>query len=138
MTMTRHSSNDRILDGVYASLSPLERARVLARASRERDGREVERLRRTALTQTARGEIARGMRIIARLHGTPIAMLVATRLGIERDTLLLGWAATRALDQQRTWLSLLSLWSLIDHPVTASEYAAIAAIEREELESLDA
>ena len=36
--MTRHSSNDRILDGVYASLSPFERARLLARASRERDG----------------------------------------------------------------------------------------------------
>ena len=101
-------------------------------------GREVERLRRTALTQTARGELARGMRIIARLHGAPIAMLVATRLGIERDTLLLGWAGTRALDHQRTWRSLLSLWSLIDYPVTASEYAAIAAIEREELESLDA
>jgi hypothetical protein len=128
--------NDRMA-ALYAGLSPTERARLMARITREGRYAEMNRVG-DSLPEGQADHYNRRLRILRRLHSPLAPNLVALLLAAERDeAALLG--CLRDIHQARLrHIALCGVWQLFGYPVTEGEYAAIVAMERAEPEPLAA
>jgi hypothetical protein len=132
-------TNDRRADALYASLTPQERARMLARHWREHNGRELDRLRETIPDATAGAAYNRVVTLLRNLNGPMLlAGLAALRNGLEADGFALialyGCVAAR----RTAHAHLHRMWRLLAYPVTEREYRTLRDMQRSELWPLDA
>src|SRR5215207_7038809 len=80
------TTNERRADALYASLTPQERARMLARLWREHNGLELDRLRETIPDATAGAAYNRVVTLLRNLNGPMLlASLAALRNGLQAD-----------------------------------------------------
>jgi hypothetical protein len=130
-------ANNRKVGTLYASLTPLERARLLARFFREDNQRELDRLRDTIPHATAGAAYNTAIRILRQLHGATMPMLLYVKTGIDLDLWRLLHCYDLAADRQRARMRCHDLWELLGYPVTANEYHTLLEIERSQPMSLD-
>lgn len=126
----------RKVDHLYRQLTPLERARLMARLWRENNQGEMARLRDSVSREQAE-TYNRSVRILCRLLD-PGALLAELLLrSAERDVALLLHFLTLRYEQQSRRYALLLFWELLGYPITGSEYRALIKAERQCLETLD-
>jgi hypothetical protein len=133
------TTNDRRADVLYASLTPQERARMLARLWREHNGRELDRLRETIPDATAGAAYNRVVTLLRNLNGPMLlAGLAALRNGLEADGFALIALNNCVANRRIARAYLQRIWRLLAYPVAESEYRALRDIQRSELWPLDA
>lgn len=130
-------ANNRKVGTLYASLTPRERARLLARFYREDNKRDLDRLREAIPDATAGAAYNKAVRILRQLHGATLPMLLYIKTGIDLDLWRLLHCYDLAADRQRARLRCHDLWKLLGYPVTASEYRTLVELERSQPMALD-
>jgi hypothetical protein len=115
-------ADNRKVGTLYASLTPRERVRLLARFFREDNQRELDRLRNTIPDVTAGAAYNTVIRILRQLHGSTLPMLLYLKTSIDLDLWRLLHCYDLAADRQHARMRCRDLWKLLGYPVTASEY----------------
>ncbi|MBI4302172.1 MAG: hypothetical protein HY664_06170 [Chloroflexi bacterium] len=121
---------------VGTRLTPLERARLMARLCREENEAEMARIRDSVPWEHTKA-YNRAVHVLARLVN-PGALLVELVLkSAECDMLLLNNLLSLRYEQQSRRYALHEFWQLLGYPITESEYRALIETERGQLELLD-
>lgn len=129
--MTVATQSDRKLATLYASLTPVERARLIARSWREHTG-EIDAIRDALPDATAGRAYNRAVTILRELHDVTPAMIVAVALGIDKWTMLAGITYDFAATPRNVLAYLSRFWWLLAYPVTEREHRRLLDAERAE------
>ena len=124
-------TNNRKVGNLYAGLSDIERARLLARYWREENSEELERIRNTIPDERAGRAYNEALAALRGLNSPFVTYnLLYIRTGFDRD--YFAWNMVQGFDHQidTARAVLEGLASLIAYPATQSEYAAIVKRER--------
>jgi hypothetical protein len=132
------SRDDRTMRDLYRTLTPTERARLVARFVREDNVPGLRPVRDSLPSEAACTAYNRALHIAADM---PPHLLLCTEVlqrGMEQARARLAAVLVPRLQQRRVLLHLNDLWILCGgYPVTQGEYQSIITQEREELRPLD-
>lgn len=130
---TRATTNNK-MGKLYAGLSDIERARLLARYWREHNKAELDRLRDSIPDDRAGKGYNQALAILRGLNSAFVLYgLMLVKVGFERD-IFAAWMARGKAERYSDHLPMLwDMWKLVPYPVTESEYRAIVNRERAEL-----
>jgi hypothetical protein len=112
---------------LYADLTPVERARLLARFWRDENTPELDRLRLAIPNDRAGAAYNEALTALRNLNGDGIFNLLSSfRLGFERDVWVALSRLESARDRARLQTQIYRLNLLMPYPVTESEYRRLA------------
>jgi len=130
------TATKRKVGKLYENLTPIERIRLMAQLSREHNPTEMDHLRDATPIEHAQS-YNRALGLLRVLNGNTPDWFTAFHLGMERDRFRLQHASSTAAARWLIRSNAYGIWELIPYPVTASEYRAIARLERAELHSIE-
>lgn len=134
---TRATTNNK-MGKLYAGLSDIERARLLARYWREHNKAELDRLRDSIPDERAGKGYNQALAALRGLNSAFVVyQLTGLRTGFERDQFLFHALSLSEHRQDAARDVLMSLCDLLSYPVTQSEYAAAVKRERATLLAVD-
>jgi hypothetical protein len=132
------SRDDRTMRDLYRTLTPTERARLVARFVREDNVPGLRPVRDSLPSEAACTAYNHALRIAAHLPPDLLLCAEALQRGMEQTRARLARLLVPRLHQRRVLLHLDGVWALCGgYPITQSEYQSIIAQEREELRPLD-
>lgn len=116
---------------LYESLTPKERARMLAKLAREGNRLEIERLRNATPPEHS-SAYNRALGFLRTLNGNLPDWLSIFHVSMERDRYRFNLGAIEHVRRTMRRLQLGAVWKLVSYPVTESEYRALVKMQRAE------
>lgn len=134
---TRATTNNK-MGKLYAGLSDIERARLLARYWREHNKAELDRLRESIPDDRAGKAYNEALAALRGLNSAFVVyQLIGLRTGFDRDFFAFNTLSIRAHQEDAAREVLMSLSDLLSYPMTQSEYAAAVKRARETVLAVD-
>lgn len=134
---TRAAANNK-MGKLYAGLSDIERARLLARLWREKNGAELDRLREAIPDDRAGKGYNQALAALRGLNSAFVVyQLIGLRTGFDRDYFAVHALTLGAHMEDAARDVLMSVSELFTYPMTQSERAAIVKRERATLFAVD-
>jgi hypothetical protein len=122
---------------LYAGLTPPERARLVAQCIRTHDFDTLSSVRNTVPDSQAR-VFNHQMAIARQMTSYLPARIGLLDMAVLGDYAKLRFASYAMATSKLDWIALGYLWELIGYPVTQSEYDRLVAMERDDMEPLEA